>query len=155
MLFVFFFFSFLFILFVLFLRYHPGNPPNSDPPSWSDPSHVSDGSGEIPLLPPVAGLWPLSMEKSTLPHAAKKGQQGIQQKEEDSWRTGSCITGERGGSYCEINGTIGPDDKLIDNAVTSLHMMANWSRATGHPFFLGTGIHKVRVGGCFGCVLYR
>ena len=28
--------------------FHPNLPPNSDPPSWSDPSRISDGSGKLP-----------------------------------------------------------------------------------------------------------
>ena len=32
------------------------------------------------------------------------------------------------GSYCELNSTHGPDDALATNAVTSVRMLANYSR---------------------------
>ena len=40
----------------------------------------------------------------------------------------------------------GPDDKLADNAVASVGMLANWSAAPGgHPFFIGVGFHKPHI----------
>ena len=51
---------------------------------------------------------------------------------------------EPGGSYCELPaGRAGPDDSLGDNAVASVHILANYSTKTSRPFFLGVGFHKV------------
>ena len=51
-----------------------------------------------------------------------------------------------GGSYCELPaGHPGPDDKLAENAVSSLKMLSNYSRSSGHPFWLGVGFHKPHI----------
>lgn len=110
--------------------FHPGNPPQYDPPSWTDPSHVTDGSGDIPRLPSGPSGIAQTQLRPTPP--------------EDLAPVG-CLTGEHGGSYCELNGTAGPDDALIDNAVTSLRMLANYSKVSRHPFWLGVGIHKPHI----------
>ena len=54
-----------------------------------------------------------------------------------------CVTGEVGGSYCELPaGHRGPDDQLAENAVTSVRLLTNYTKVTGHPFWLGVGFHK-------------
>jgi len=98
--------------------YHPGLPPKDDGElSWSDPSRYSQ-SGETPLLPGQS------------PDAALLGGDG-----DDDWEAAmekaGCLTGEPGGSYCEINGTKGPDDTLMEAGVASMKMLANWSKTSG------------------------
>ena len=91
--------------------------------SWSDPARYSQG-GETPLLPGFTDL-----QDSTTMILAPDYQTvmaGI-----------DCITGEPGGSYCEINGTAGPDDHLMEAGVASVKLLANYSKATKVPFFLG------------------
>lgn len=105
--------------------FHPGNPPNSDPPSWSDPDHVSDGAGQLPVLPSLS----------------KVNKQAKQIDLSDV----ACLHGEHGGSYCELNSTHGPDDALTENGVKSLNILANYSLSTGRPFFLGVGFHKPHI----------
>ena len=57
----------------------------------------------------------------------------------------TCITGEPGGSYCEINGTAGPDDHLMEAGVASVKLLANYSSVTKTPFFLAVGFHKPHI----------
>ena len=84
--------------------YHPGNPPRDDGAlSWSDPSRYSQ-EGQTPNLPGSA-------DASTVPSALS-----WQQRWDSQIRLDGCITGEPGGSYCEINGTVGPDDHLMQVA---------------------------------------
>ena len=110
--------------------FHPNLPPNFDPPSWSDPGEIADGAGKLPLLPSVLlGV-----------HETK-----TQYEYETAFAESNCITGEKGGSYCEINGTKGPDDALAANGATSLQMLANYTLKTGTPFFLGVGFHKPHI----------
>ena len=100
------------------------------PPSWSDPAHVTDGSGATPLLPTSAP----AAQSHRHEHASDDAEFVIQ---------GDCLSGERGGSYCELPaGHPGPDDKLAENAVSSLKMLSNYSKSSGHPFWLGVGFHK-------------
>lgn len=109
--------------------YHPGLPPNNDGElSWTDPSRYSQG-GETPLLPgspPEAAII-------TAPHY------------EEVMAASTCITGEPGGSYCEINGTAGPDDHLMEAGVASVKLLANYSSVTKQPFFLAVGFHKPHI----------
>ena len=57
-----------------------------------------------------------------------------------------CITGEHGGSYCELpEGVSGPDDVLANNSVTSLKMLAEYTKKSGSPFFLGVGFRTSSV----------
>jgi len=53
-----------------------------------------------------------------------------------------CITGQKGDSFCEINGTKGPDDHLMTTSVETVGILANFTKSTGRPFFLGVGFHK-------------
>lgn len=56
----------------------------------------------------------------------------------------TCVTGEQGGSYCELpEGVRGPDDTLGNNSVAALQMLAAFTKTSGSPFFLGVGFHKV------------
>ena len=88
--------------------YHPGNPPNDDGNfSWSDPSRYSQ-NGALPLLPGAAGV-PAHTHTAAL--LASVGW------EEQMAGPNGCITGQYGGSYCEINGTVGPDDHLMQASV--------------------------------------
>ena len=104
--------------------YHPGLPPNNDGnKSWTEPDRYSQ-NGELPIVPTVRG--------SAVPNA-----------DVQAIRDANCITGIPGGSYCELpNGTRGPDDALMEAAVTSVGILANFTKATGRPFFLGVGFHK-------------
>eukprot|EP00041_Stephanoeca_diplocostata_P022338 m.531580 g.531580 ORF g.531580 m.531580 type:complete len:682 (-) comp22038_c0_seq1:179-2224(-) len=103
--------------------YHPGLPPNDDGNmSWTEPSRYSQ-QGQIPYLPNSTYVG------SSVP----------------PFQVEECITGERGGSYCEMNQTQGPDDQLMDVAVTTLGLLANYTKATGRPFFLGVGFHKPHI----------
>jgi len=105
--------------------FHPGNPPNFDPPSWSDPGSVLDNAGQVPTLPNVT---------ARRSHAQTFDISAV-----------DCISGEPGGSWCEINGTAGPDDALAANSVASVKMLAEFSKRTGTPFFLGVGFHKPHI----------
>ena len=100
--------------------FHPGHPADFDPPSWSDPQSIMDNAGHLPTLPTTSSRLS-AVESAGLP---------------------ACLSGEHGGSYCELNSTIGPDDGLTTNAVQSLHMLANYSQHTAQPFFLSVGFHK-------------
>ena len=112
--------------------FHPNLPPNADPKSWSDPAHVSDGAGQLPALPPTD--QPIARAPATSNDAF-----------EAALASAACITGEQGGSYCELPGTQGPDDALAANGAESLRMLANYSKASGSPFFLGIGLHKPHI----------
>ena len=98
---------------------------------------ISDGAGELPLLP--TGGW------------ASYSSSGSDAAEEDAelahvLQQATCITGEKGGSYCELpEGVHGPDDKLGNNSVASLEMLAAYTKKSGSPFFLGVGFHKPHV----------
>jgi arylsulfatase A-like enzyme len=126
--------------------FHPGNPADFDPPSWSDPGCVADNAGKLPCLPPH------SLPLLPPPPPPPPPQQPQQQQDYE------CLSGEKGGSYCELpDGMAGPDDALADNAVKSVAILANWSAAQtaaaaaagggggGHPFFLGVGFHKPHI----------
>eukprot|EP00039_Didymoeca_costata_P023018 m.5766 g.5766 ORF g.5766 m.5766 type:complete len:657 (+) comp3394_c0_seq1:31-2001(+) len=113
--------------------FHPQSPPNYDPPSWSDPKHVTDGNGQVPVTPNQTINM---MHTRMLAQETSKGSSG----------GGPCITGERGGSYCELpEGESGPDDELMQNAVESVYILGNFSKSSGHPFFLGVGFHKPHI----------
>ena len=96
--------------------YHPGNPPNDDGElSWSDPSRYSQ-NGLTPLLPSInssAGLTIATAAAAVT--AASTSANG--DHAEPSWETemlnNGCLTGELGGSYCEINGTQGQCTKPL------------------------------------------
>jgi arylsulfatase A-like enzyme len=130
--------------------YHPGNPPNNDGAlSWTDPGRYSQG-GETPDIPDgdfarqstaaasaaAAAGPPLGEDWESIMHGEGGGGGG---------GGGGCITGEPGGSYCEIDGTSGPDDSLMNAAVASLPLLANYSKHTGRPFFMGCGFHKPHI----------
>jgi hypothetical protein len=107
--------------------YHPGLPPNDDGnKSWTEPDRYSQ-QGEIPLMPRIS--------RDGLTNA-------------ESIRDTQCITGQHGGSYCELNGTVGPDDSVVEAAVQSLAILANYTKNTGRPFFLGVGFHKYVADEC-------
>lgn len=112
--------------------YHPGLPPNDDGNlSWTEPARYSQ-QGEVPLVPQlVSGLVGHPRHSRPSPTYA------------EVTAAMDCITGERGGSYCELpEGTPGPDDSLMNAAVESVGILANFTLRTGRPFFLGVGFHK-------------
>jgi hypothetical protein len=111
--------------------FHPNLPPHSDPKSWSDPSHISDGAGQLPLLPTDASAEWTPAEPEDFAAVLEAA---------------TCITGEQGGSYCELpEGVQGPDDRLANNSVASLQLLAAYTKKTGTPFFLGVGFHKPHI----------
>jgi hypothetical protein len=119
--------------------YHPGLPPNDDGnKSWTEPDRYSQ-EGMTPLLPQATTST--SQQQLASLHAAT-----LRAGPSDNERIAGvdCITGEHGGSYCETpEGTPGPDDKLMQVAVESVGILANFTKTTGRPFFLGVGFHKV------------
>ena len=124
--------------------FHPGHPVGFDPPSWSDPDRVADGAGRTPSLPAVVDPDGALLVAAVAPQDAEEADFA------GAMAAGGCITGEPGGSYCEVNGTVGPDDQLAANGVVSLRMLANWSAAAAakgerRPFFLGIGFHKPHI----------
>ena len=83
----------------------------------SDPDHVSDNAGQLPLLPD-----------------ARAHGDGDAHAEDFVVKDGQCLSGEVGGSYCELpEGHPGPDDQLAANAVASLRMLTNYTKAYGNP----------------------
>eukprot|EP00937_MAST-01D_sp_MAST-1D-sp2_P000895 g895.t1 len=132
--------------------FHPGNPANFDPPSWSDPARVSDGAGKLPLLPGMGGGAYVAHEQAARATAlalARGEGEGEGESEASAGASASaaaCLSGEQGGSYCELpSGTAGPDDTLAANAAQSVAMLANYSAASSSPFFLAVGFHKPHI----------
>ena len=119
--------------------FHPNLPPNSDPKSWSDPSRISDGAGKLPLLPAGdgagggAGGW-TSSTLDTLVDTPRDGEEEDEEAAElaRALEQATCITGEQGGSYCELpEGVRGPDDQLGNNSVAALKMLAEYVKREG------------------------
>ena len=97
----------------------------------SDPDHVSDNAGQLPLLPDARAHGDEDGHEDG--HRDGDGDEDGH-AEDFVVKDGECLSGEVGGSYCELpEGHPGPDDQLAANAVASLRMLTNYTKAYGNP----------------------